>query len=115
LRTLAAEFAALPPEQQHLLRSTFAQQALDAQQGWLLGPSFGAQLATLAPMFAYVPEAERAGVFAMLRGLDVSARADLALLLPRLDTTGRDRLRKELQAAAPEARADLIRRRLDRQ
>jgi len=115
LRTLAAEFAALPPEQQHLLRSSFAQQPFDAQQGWLLGPAFGAQFATLAPMFAYVPEAERASVFAMLRGLDVSARADLALLLPRLDATGRDRLRKELQAAAPEGRADLIRRRLDRQ
>lgn len=115
LRTLAAEFAALPPEQQHLLRSTFAQQSFDAQRGWLLGPAFGAQLATLAPMFAYVPEAERASVFALLRGLDVSARADLALLLPRLDAAGRDRLRRELQAAAPERRGDLIRRHLDRQ
>jgi len=115
LRTLAAEFAALPPEQQHLLRATFSQQSFDAQQGWLLGPAFGAQLATLAPMFAYVPEAERANVFALLRGPDVSARADLALLLRRLGSTGRDRPRRDLQAAPPEGRADLIRRRLDRQ
>lgn len=115
LRTLAAEFAALPPEQQHLLRSTFAQQSYDAQRGWMLGPAFGAQFATLAPMFAYVPEAERGNVFALLRGLDVSARADLALLLPRLDAAGRDRLRRDLQAAAPDARPGLIRRRLDRQ
>lgn len=115
VRTLAQEFSALPPEQQQLLRMRFAQQPYDAQRSWQHGPAFGAQLAVLAPMFAYVPEAERAGVFALLRGLEASARADLALLMPRLDNAGRDRLRHDLQSAAPAARANLIRRRLDRQ
>ena len=114
LRRLASEFAALPPDQQALLRASFDQQPFDLQRNWTLGPTLGAQLASLAPMFAYVPESERAGVFTLLRELDASARADLVLLAPRLDNGGRDRLRRALQAAAPADRGALIRRGLDR-
>ena len=114
LRRLATEFAALPPEQQALLRASFDQQPFDLQRNWTLGPTLGAQLASLAPMFAYVPESERAGVFTLVRELDASARADLVLLAPRLDNGGRDRLRRALQAAPPAERGALIRRGLDR-
>jgi hypothetical protein len=114
LRQRAIDFAALPPDQQQALRTAFDQQPFDQQRNWTLGPTLGAQLASLAPMFAYVPESERGGVFALMRQLDASARADLVLLAPRLDNGGRDRLRRALQAAPPAARGALIRRALDR-
>lgn len=113
LRRLATEYAALAPDQQQLLQSRFEQLAFDAQRNWQLGPTLGAQMASLAPMFAFVPESERASVFTLLRQLDASARADLVLLAPRLDNAGRERLRRQLQAAAPEARGELIRRQMD--
>ncbi len=113
LRRLAVDYAALAPDQQQLLQTSFEKLSFDAQRTWQLGPTLGAQMASLAPMFAFVPESERTGVYTLLRQLDASARADLVLLAPRLDNAARERLRRQLQAAAPETRGELIRRQMD--
>ncbi|WP_052041119.1 DUF3106 domain-containing protein [Arenimonas oryziterrae] len=110
VRGLAAEFAALSPEQQQLLRDTYARQLPESQRAWSLGPVLGAQLAPLASLLVAVPEADRPVLLTLLRTLDAEARADLAALLPGLDAAGRDRLRRSLLAMPAEKRADWLRR-----
>lgn len=108
----ARRFAQRPLAEQTDLRLQFAALPDDTQQLWRLGPSLGPELTAIAPLFAFLPEAERPPLLAALRTLDLQSRRDLALLAPRLSEAGRDRLRRELVAAAPGARAGLVRRQL---
>jgi hypothetical protein len=105
----ARRFAQRPLAEQTDLRLQFAALPDDTQQLWRLGPSLGPELTAIAPLFAFLPEAERPPLLAALRTLDLQSRRDLALLAPRLSEAGRDRLRRELVAAAPGARAGLVR------
>lgn len=112
VRAAAARVRALSPEQQRALRETFETLPPDQRQDWWLGPDLGADFARLRPLFAYAPEEQRSGLLDMLRGLGPEARADLALLARRLPANERERLRRDLLAAAPDLRAALIRERL---
>ncbi len=112
LRAAAARLGVLPEAEQQALRAQFAMLPADVQRLWWMGPTLGRELAPFAPLFAFVPEAERPPLLDALRLLEPAARADLALLAPRLDEAQRDRLRRELLAAAPGQRASLIRSRL---
>lgn len=108
----ARRFAQRPLAEQTDLRLQFAALPDDTQQLWRLGPSLGPELTAIAPLFAFLPEAERPALLAALRTLDLQSRRDLALLAPRLGEAGRDRLRRELVAAAPGARAGIVRAQL---
>jgi hypothetical protein len=108
----ARRFAQRTLAEQTDLRLQFAALPDDTQQLWRLGPSLGPELTAIAPLFAFLPEAERPPLLAALRSLDLQSRRDLALLAPRLSEAGRDRLRRELVAAAPGARAGLVRAQL---
>lgn len=112
LRAAAARLGVLPPTEQQTLRAQFAALPADAQRLWWMGPTLGRELAPIAPLFAFVPEGERPALLDALRLLEPAARADLALLATRLDEARRDRLRRDLLAAAPGERASLIRSRL---
>jgi len=112
VRRLAAEFAALPADQQQLLRDSFAKQSFDSQRAWSLGPTLGAQTAPLVSLFAFVPEPDRPGLASLLRELEPQARIDLATLAARLDNAQRERLRRDLLATPAAARTALIRQRL---
>lgn len=112
VRAAAARLRALSPQQQQTLRDRFEALPPDQRQDWWLGPDLGGDFVRLRPLFAYTPEEQRAGLLAMLRGLGPEARADLALLARRLPASERERLRRDLLAATPEARPALIRERL---
>lgn len=112
VRAAAAQLDALPQAQQQDLTLQFSALPADAQRLWALGPDLGQQLAPIAALFAFLPEDERSALLAALRQLDAQARADLALLAPRLDETQRQALRKQLLAAEPARRPALIRERL---
>ena len=77
-----------------------------------IGPALGPELVAINGLFAFLPEAERPALLALLRGLDADARRDLAQLAPRMDETRRQALRRELIAAPAAERAALIRRQL---
>lgn len=112
VRSAAVRVAALSPEQRKALRDAFEALPADQRQEWWLGPDIGGDFAQLRPLFAFTPEDERAGLLAMLRALSPDARTDLALLARRLPVSERERLRRDLLEAAPEAREALIRERL---
>lgn len=114
VRAAAAHLDALPQAQQQELTLQFGALPADAQRLWALGPDLGQQLAPIAALFAFLPEDERSALLAALRQLDAQARADLALLAPRLDEKQRQALRKQLLAAEPARRPALIRQRLAR-
>jgi len=104
LRVAARRWAALLPAEQTAARAQFAQLPADEQRLWWLGPTLGRQLAPIAANFAFLPADQRDDFLAMLRGLDVDARGDFGRLSDRLDAGGRERLRRELQAVAPDQR-----------
>jgi hypothetical protein len=104
----ARHFAARTVAEQTDLRLQFAALPDDAQHAWRLGPALGPELTGLAPLFAFLPEADRPALLAALRTLDLDARRNLALLAPRLSEAGRDQLRRELVSAPPAQRAALI-------
>jgi hypothetical protein len=108
----AARLAQLPATEQQSLREQFAAVPADAQALWWMGPALGQELAPIAALFAFMPEADRPALLAALRGLDPASRADLALLAPRLSEAKRQALRRDLLRAPPESRAELIRERL---
>ena len=66
VRSAAARFAALSPEHQQALRAAFEALPSDQRQDWWLGPDVGAGFAELRPLFAFVPEGERATLRALL-------------------------------------------------
>jgi hypothetical protein len=112
VRAAAAHLDALPEAEQRDLALQFAALPADVQRLWALGPDLGQQLAPIAALFAFLPEDERPGLLSALRQLDATARADLALLAPRLDEKQRQALRKQILAARPAQRPALIRQRL---
>lgn len=112
LRVAAEQVAALPVVEQTLLRERFAALPTDVQRLWWLGPAMGQELIPIAPLFAFMPEAERPELLTALRTLDAQSRSNLALLAPRLSEAQRQALRRQLLAATPEQRAALISRRL---
>jgi len=107
-----AHWLQLPAAEQESLRTQFATLDADTQRVWWLGPALGQQLAPIAVLFAFLPEADRPALLAALRGLDPAARAELSMLAPRLDEAARQALRRELLRLPPEQRADFIRARL---
>lgn len=114
LRGVAGRFAALPPAGQQALREAFEALPSDQRQDWWLGPDVGAGFAELRPLFAFVPEGERAALRDLLRELTPATRADLAILARRLPASEREALRRDLVDAAPADRETLVRERLSR-
>lgn len=112
LRATQARLAAMPAAEQAALRAQFAALDADTQRVWWLGPSLGQQLAPIAALFGFLPEADRPALLEALRGLEANARAELAQLAPRLDEAQRQALRKQLLALPPEQRSEFIHGRL---
>lgn len=109
LRATAAVYARMPETQRHALGERYA--ALDAHErdGWRLGPVLGADWPQLHGLFALVPDDQRLALLAMLRSLDDSARADLAMIAQRTPPEERDALRRRLLSMPEAARADWLR------
>ncbi|MDG2525110.1 DUF3106 domain-containing protein [Stenotrophomonas sp. HITSZ_GD] len=114
IRQAQARLAALPPDQQQALRTRF--DAMDAmhRDGWRLGAQIGRHYAGLQPMFGYVPPAQRAQVLDLLRALDDDQLGQLAVISQRTAPPDRARLRDDLLAQAPGARAAWLRSHLAR-
>lgn len=112
LRAAAAHLRNLPPADRNAIEIQFAALTADQQRLWQLGPSRGNELAPILPLFAFLPEAERPALLDTLGALDHDARANLALLVPRLDEAGRQALRRKLLATPAQERAALIQARL---
>ena len=112
LRVVAAQLTGLPAPDQQALLAQFAALPADIQRLWWLGPSLGRELAPIASLFAFVPEAQRLELLEVLRRLDPQSRADLAVLAPRLDEAQRQSLRRTLLQAPAAQRAALIRQHL---
>ena len=104
LRDAARRWSALPVAAQIAAQASFSALPADAQRLWWLGPTLGRELAPVAAQFAFLPEDERSAFLAMLRELDSRGRANFIHLCWRLEPVGRDRLRRELQAQAPNQR-----------
>lgn len=104
VRDAAAQFSALGTDKQQQLRAEF--EALDdvTRRGYLLGPDLGDAWPHLQPVFGYVPEAERAPVLSMLRGLDRAHLYALERVAWRTPVEGREALRAKLLAMTPAAR-----------
>ena len=112
VRAAAAQWQVLPSAEQQALRAQFDALPVDAQTMWWLGPALGQEMLPIASLFAFMPEADRPALLAALRALDGPARANLALLAPRLSEARRQALRRELLLLPPGQRAALIRQRL---
>lgn len=112
VRAAASQWQALPATEQQSLRAQFDVLPVDAQSMWWLGPGLGQEMLPIASLFAFMPESDRPALLAALRALDGPARANLALLAPRLSEARRQALRRELLLLPPEQRAALIRQRL---
>ncbi|UNK41880.1 DUF3106 domain-containing protein [Luteimonas sp. S4-F44] len=103
LQRAAAYFDSLPEDAQQALRVRFEQVDLGLRRGWLLGPTLGAMWPRLHPLFAAMPEAQRAPAIAALRAASPQALDDLALLAQRTPPQDRDALRRQwLAVPAPE-------------
>lgn len=113
IRDAAERYAAADPEQRERWRQAFDAQDLAAQRSWALGPESGRWLQSVRPLFAFVPADEREASLALLGSLEPSAREDLRRLVRRLPPAERESFRRRLLDAAPEARAALIRQRLE--
>ncbi len=113
LRRLAKQVAALPEAERRVLRASFDALPSDERADWWLGPRLGGDFAGLRPLFAFVSEAERPAMLALLRGLSPQGRTDLKELARRLPASEREKLRRDLVAAPPAQREALIRSRLD--
>lgn len=108
LRAAAAALAAEEPRVQAALRARFS--ALDAMErrGWRLGPTLGADYASLQPLVGFVGEEERAPLLDALRALTPEQRAQLGELALRTPPTARADLRAELLAQPPQLRGDWV-------
>jgi len=114
LQQAAATLATLPPAQQQAMLARF--ESLDAaeQAGWRLGPDLGADYAKLYPLLAFMPEAERQPMRAVLAQMSAPQRADLAVLAQRTPPQDRDALRQALIATTSASRAQWLREQLSR-
>lgn len=114
VRETAAGFLADDAAGQAAARKEFEALPTQAREPWWLGPALGQWFSPVQPLFAYVPEDQRPPLLAMLRALSPQARADLALLAGRLPAAERERLRRALLEAPPDAREALVHERLAR-
>lgn len=112
VRAAASHFAALPAAEQQSRRMQFAALDADSKRSWLLGPSSGGWIASVLPLFAYMPDGERAPTLAMLQALPLEAHTPLLQLAQRLPEQQRETLRRDLLATAAPARLQLLQRRL---
>jgi len=113
LRMLAAQVDAFAPERRQALRAQFDALEDVQRRGWRLGPVLGRDYATLHPLLAYVPAAQRLPLLARLRSMDERQRADLAVLVQRTPPQDRQTLRGELLSVSPAEVAAWLRRKLD--
>ena len=113
VRAAAVRFAALPIAEQQRQRALFSTLDAASQRAWLLGPSSGGWIARVLPLFAYLPDAERAPTLAMLQSLPVRAHAPLLQLAQRLPEQQRETLRRELLATPAAARLPWLQQRLE--
>ncbi|MEN4902111.1 DUF3106 domain-containing protein [Luteimonas sp. TWI1416] len=103
LQQAATYFDSLPEDERQALRLRFEQLDLGLRRGWLLGPTLGAAWPRLHPLFAAMPDAQRAPAIAALRAASPQALADLTLLAQRTPPQDRDALRRQwLAVPAPE-------------
>lgn len=114
LQQAAATLATLPPAQQQAMAARFAMLDASEQAGWRLGPELGADYARLYPLLAFMPEAERQPMLAVLRQMSAPQRADLAVLAQRTPPQDRDTLRQALIATTSASRAQWLREQLAR-
>jgi hypothetical protein len=112
VRDAQVRLAAMPAAEQAALRAQFAALDADTQRVWWLGPALGQQLAPIAALFAFLPEADRPALLHALRELDAGALQELATLAPRLDEAQRQALRQELLALPAAERGQFIHGRL---
>lgn len=96
LRTTAARWRLLASEEQDALRARFDALPADARQGWWLGPKMGRDWPRVAPLFAFVPEDQRAALLALLRSADAEDIDALERLAQITPPEARDALRLEL-------------------
>ncbi len=113
MRTSAMSYATLPEPTRRMLRVRF--DALDdsERQGWLLGPTLGADFPRLHALLAQVPAPQREPLLAALRAMSPEARDDLAVLAQRTPPYARDALRAGLLAQSPAQRDAWLRRQVD--
>lgn len=104
VRAAAAALQAQDPSERARTRARFA--ALDAMErnGWMLGPSLGADYVALQPLVGFVAEGERAPMLAVLRALTAEQRQRLGDLSRRTPPAEREALRRELLATPPAQR-----------
>lgn len=114
LQQAATTLATLPPAQQQALATRFAMLDATEQAGWRLGPEIGADYARLYPLLAFMPEAERQPMRAVLQQMSGPQRADLAVLAQRTPPQDRDTLRQALIATTSASRAQWLREQLAR-
>ncbi|WDS37893.1 DUF3106 domain-containing protein [Pseudoxanthomonas sp.] len=114
LQQAAATLATLPPAQQQALAARFAMLDSAEQAGWRMGPEIGADYNKLFPLLAFMPEAERQPMRAVLQQMSAPQRADLAVLAQRTPPQDRDTLRQALIATTSASRAQWLREQLAR-
>ena len=112
VRAAGVRFAALPIPEQQRQRALFATLDAASQHAWLLGPSSGGWIASVLPLFAYLPDAERAPTLSMLQSLPLEAHAPLLQLAQRLPEQQRETLRRNLLVTPAAARLQLLQQRL---
>lgn len=96
LRAIAARWQRVGSEDQDALRMRFRALPADARQGWWLGPKMGRDWPRVAPLFAFVPEAQRGPLLALLRAADAEDIDALERLAQITPPEARDGLRLDL-------------------
>jgi len=114
VRAAMDRHAALPQDQQQALRTQFDALDRSQRQGWLLGPSLGADYPALQPLLAQVPVADHGPVLRVLRAMTPQQRIDLAVLLQRTPPQERDELRRALLSTSAANRQQWLWLRLER-
>jgi hypothetical protein len=112
VRAADVQYAAMTPDLQHAWRAQFDALDRSERRGWLLGPTLGADYATLQPLLAQVPEAEHAPLLRMLRAMTPQQRRDLGVLAQRTPPAQRETLRRNLLATNGADRSDWLWRQL---
>jgi hypothetical protein len=96
LRATATRWGLLASEEQDVLRARFDALPADARHGWWLGPKMGRDWPRVAPLFAFVPEDQRAALLALLRSADAEDIDALERLAQITPPEARDALRIDL-------------------
>jgi hypothetical protein len=108
VRLSAAAYRQLPIERQQALRAAFARLPTESQQVWLLGPGLAPDVIAVGGLFAFVPQTERAALLDVVRELPPASRMQLAQLSARMNAPQIAALRRDLIAAAPAQRSQVI-------